>query len=99
MKNEQDEYAGQPFTAVELRMQYGTLESMVGAAYREWDDMCKLHDEWGLTLDIGPSGLDALQQRKALSDEYDRLRGLYRATLDQFYAVSTDNSYEIRSGW
>jgi hypothetical protein len=93
------EYAGQPFTAIELRMQYDTLETMVGEAYRAFDELGRLHDEWGLTYDFTELGIEALAQRIALRDEYERLRGLYRATLEQYLATTTDNSYEIRSGW
>jgi len=94
-----DEYTGQPFTAIELRMQFLTLEHMVGEAYREWDELGRLHGEWGLLSDISPAGVLALAQRKELADRYERLRGYYRATMDAYYAVSLDNSYEIRQGW
>ena len=99
MHHAMDDYAGQPFTPIELRMQYGTLETMVGEAYRSWDELGRLHGELGLLSDTGPRGLEALAQRIDLRHEYERLRALYRATLEQYLATTTDHGYEIRIGW
>lgn len=87
---------GAPFTAIELRMQLGTLETMVSDAYKRWDAL-SMEAVFDDAIEFDDAAHFAA--RHAAMADYERLRSWYRATLDAYHATSTDDSMEIRTGW